>query len=523
MAWIKAAQSSDLEGRDRLLVKSDGRQVALFRMNGRWHACDNRCPHEGYPLIEGTLGPGCLLTCNWHNWKFDLSDGHTLVGGDRLRVYPVDERDGALWVDLTDPPPEDRLAWAMEGLREAFEDEDEARMARELARIGAAGGDPLQAVAKAVVWSHDRMEYGTTHAFAATADWLSLRERDARSEPERLVPLVESLLHMAEDVVGEPVFAYTTQAERYDEAALQDAIEAENEPAAQAQLNGALAEGKGFADLEPVLARAALAHYQGFGHAAIYVVKTGELACRLGPEAQAPLLRALLRYLVYTRREDLIPEFRAYAPALVAWRDGKNPPPPAESFISGSVKQVLGSIANAGAPPPALFDRLLEAAALQMLYFDLGRQDRVDGPVSQNVGWLDFTHAVTFANASRRLAERHPELWPACLLQIGCFLGRNARYLDTSLDPDEWRVADPQSFLAEARRGLFDHRESEPIVAAHLVKLLTAVSEEAARAPEDVAPVLTAAARRLLESPLRRKHALRTAAQALNFVGGAAP
>ncbi|MFL5239337.1 MAG: Rieske (2Fe-2S) protein, partial [Rhizomicrobium sp.] len=29
-------------------------------------AIANRCPHEGYPLSEGTLSPGCLLTCNWH-------------------------------------------------------------------------------------------------------------------------------------------------------------------------------------------------------------------------------------------------------------------------------------------------------------------------------------------------------------------------------------------------------------------------------------------------------------------------
>jgi len=28
-----------------------------------------------------------VLTCNWHNWKFDLASGETLVGRDPVRAY----------------------------------------------------------------------------------------------------------------------------------------------------------------------------------------------------------------------------------------------------------------------------------------------------------------------------------------------------------------------------------------------------------------------------------------------------
>ena len=66
------------------------------------HACNNRCPHEGYPLVEGVLDAQCVLTCNWHNWKFDLKTGETLYGGDRLRVYPVMVREGMVHVDVAD-------------------------------------------------------------------------------------------------------------------------------------------------------------------------------------------------------------------------------------------------------------------------------------------------------------------------------------------------------------------------------------------------------------------------------------
>src|SRR5690348_12944849 len=57
---------------ERKLVRANGKQILLLEVEGKTYAIANRCPHEGYPLSEGTLNPGCLLTCNWHNWKFDL-------------------------------------------------------------------------------------------------------------------------------------------------------------------------------------------------------------------------------------------------------------------------------------------------------------------------------------------------------------------------------------------------------------------------------------------------------------------
>ena len=519
MAWSKVAAVEDLKKKGRLLVKPNGRQIAVFDHAGEVFACDNNCPHEGYPLSVGTLGGDCQLTCNWHNWKFDLRSGRTLNGGDDVRIYPVKLDGGEIWLDLADPPLEEVMHRALVGLKSAFRYAEEDRMARELGRIEAAGGDAGEALRAAVLWTHEHLEYGTTHAYAAAADWLTLRERDAEDRAERLVPLVEAVLHMAWDVRAVPRFAYPEDSAPYDEAAFLDAVEAQDEAAAVACIRGAIEQGLNYDDLQPAFAKAALAHYQGFGHAAIYTVKSGELSARLGGEARLPLLLALTRYLVETSREDLIPEFRSYAPTLAKWQAGAGAAPPAGDFVTGSVEQILGRIAASEAAPEALYRSLLEAAALQMLGFDLSRQDRSDGPVSQNVGWLDFTHTVTFANAGRRLAERTPELWPQVLLQIGCFLGRNSGFLGNAAGGEEWRVEDPLAFLAEARRGLFDHHAREPIVAAHLVKLLTAITEEVELDPAaGYVPELTAAANRFLNTPLRRKHALRTARQALALV-----
>ena len=94
----------DLERRGRRVVRKGGKQILLIASGGRVFAVANRCPHEGYPLSEGTLGPACVLTCDWHNWKFDLASGEALVGRDPVRTYPVEPRDGEIFLDLADPP-----------------------------------------------------------------------------------------------------------------------------------------------------------------------------------------------------------------------------------------------------------------------------------------------------------------------------------------------------------------------------------------------------------------------------------
>jgi len=167
----------ELRAKGRKVVRKNGKQVLLIAAGERIFAIANRCPHEGYPLSEGTLAADCLLTCNWHNWKFDLRNGAALVGRDPVRTYPVELRGNDILVDLRDPPAEAQRQRALKGLESAIADNDMARMAREMARLERAGFDASDAFAHAVRSRNDRLENGMTHAHAAAADWLMLAER----------------------------------------------------------------------------------------------------------------------------------------------------------------------------------------------------------------------------------------------------------------------------------------------------------------------------------------------------------
>ena len=517
--WVRAIELAALKGGGRAIFKRGGRQIAIIESETAIHAFNNRCPHEGYPLKVATLTDGCVLTCNWHNWKFDLESGETLVGGDRLRRYPVEVRDGAVWLDLAETPRAERVELALANLKEAFDDYEYDRMARELARLEKAGAGELEPLKQAFRWARDHYEFGMTHAQAAAADWLWLREQRGRSAAKRLVAMLEPVAHLAWDTLREPRFPYRGRARRFDADALVEAIEAEDEAAAIGLARGAFRRGLGFAALEAPLTRAALAHYQDFGHSIIYVHKTRLLAERLDEDMLETLLLPLLRGLVYARREDLIPEFRHYAPALAAWDGEGAARPTAADFRGLSVNRALDLAVAGSGDVQGLHQALFGAAAWNLLHYDLSMQDRTDNPVSRNVGWLDFTHAITFANAVRAQCARVPSLWPNGLLQMACFVGRNASYLDTEVREADWAVGDARAFLGEVLDSLFDHGRFEHIVACHYLKTTVAAWHEVAAAPDAPwVPTLAAALNRLVNSPLKRRHPTRVARQALSFV-----
>ncbi len=520
--WTNAITRTELVGKGgKTVIKLNGKQILLWLSEGTVYACNNRCPHEGYPLSEGTLADACVLTCNWHNWKFDLESGETLVGGDKLRVFPVRLEDDLIILDLADPPAQDVRDEAIAGLRQAFDEHDYERMARELARYQQTGADPVDVLPIAFEWAADGFEFGMTHAQAGAPDWLALRDRIAASEPEaRLIPLIEIIGHLSWDRMMQkgPFPFRTKQASVFDAAALENAIEREDQDEAIAQIDIAL-ETVGADTLRPPLERAALRHYQNFGHTPIYLEKTYELIEILGDAAARALFYPLVRTLCTGAREDLIPEFRGYASALEKWDPTATDLPQPDDLRGKGVNACFDMVTRAGGNAGELFDVLMHAGCDAMLHFDPQYREHVDKPVQQNVDWLDFTHTMTHLNASRRICERQPDLWANSFLQTACFLGRNTNFIDWEQDVAQWTVDKPDTFLDEVFDGLLDHGQPLYIYSVHVLKLATAIKEELERNPHATwKPVAFAALNRLLHEPAKQKHMLRVTKQAFKFV-----
>ena len=72
--YVKIASVSDLPPGQGKIVAVQGREIALFNLNGSYCAIDNTCTHAGGPLGEGML-EGEEVECPWHGARFNVKTG----------------------------------------------------------------------------------------------------------------------------------------------------------------------------------------------------------------------------------------------------------------------------------------------------------------------------------------------------------------------------------------------------------------------------------------------------------------
>lgn len=102
--WSRVSEADvPTEGRVRSVVV-DGRSIAMSRCGGRLGALENRCPHQGGPLGEGSIEKG-LLRCPWHGYDYDPLTGQPPGDfADAVPGYPVEERQDGVYVALPEVP-----------------------------------------------------------------------------------------------------------------------------------------------------------------------------------------------------------------------------------------------------------------------------------------------------------------------------------------------------------------------------------------------------------------------------------
>ena len=76
-----------------------GRRVLLVRVDDGVHAYEDRCPHLGLPLSNGTLA-NSVITCSAHGFQYDAGSGLG-INPKNLRLIPLPVRvdDGQIWVE----------------------------------------------------------------------------------------------------------------------------------------------------------------------------------------------------------------------------------------------------------------------------------------------------------------------------------------------------------------------------------------------------------------------------------------
>lgn len=112
-AWHKAMASAKLLSRGLVKVHFTGQPVLLARLeDGTLAASSAVCPHEAADLSEGEIYMGAI-DCPRHHYLYDLRTGENRYPRNvfpadlgrnlaALKVYPVQEKEGWIWIALPD-------------------------------------------------------------------------------------------------------------------------------------------------------------------------------------------------------------------------------------------------------------------------------------------------------------------------------------------------------------------------------------------------------------------------------------
>ncbi len=556
--WTTVATEVELRARGRAVHKHDDGRVALFLVGDEVCAIDDQCPHEGYPLSKGTLA-GEALTCQWHNYKFDVRTGACLKGDESARTFPARITNGDVQVQLIRPDPDEQIRKTRASLLEAIRERRIGQMARDTVRLLRLGVEPSSIALAAALHDAERAEYGCTHVLPVATDVLTYVDR--HPSEAAVLPLMQALELCAETNVRRPPRprpAPPTPTPASD-AAFDDfaaAVEREDLPTAEALLLHAL-ERDGAGTCERWLLHACTEHFIGFGHGLIYVTKGFDLLKRCGFEYAARLLPGLLTSVMLQTREDALPEWAWFrerlqrsAPLLRGYE------PDATATCSGLRDVVLDSrreeafdavvdALRAGVDERAILDELSCAAATRILRFQI-ELDRAD---DVQEGWLDVTHILTFAHAVRHGMRRYRA--PArlhWLLQLTRFIN-NARPLDGARTPAEPQpggveldalvatidarrpeisVAMTKAYLRSGgdrtalHNALADHAladtRTRPIVIAHLIKTCAVAFEESSALSGDDTALPILAFVRVAAAPIRERWTSRSCHEAVRLV-----
>jgi nitrite reductase/ring-hydroxylating ferredoxin subunit len=568
--FVRAMSAADIpDGQGRLWRHGDKR-IALFRTAAAVYAADNRCPHEGYALKDGDIR-GDVLTCAWHNWKFRLPDGKCLFGGENIRTYPVSVRDGSVYVDVTEPAPEEIAPELFASLLEAMGDVDTGRLARDTVRLNAIGMPLTEVIRTGVTYGATRAEYGWNHSLATLADCLTMAS--AFEGPLRTLPVIQGLATVSRTEVRRPprpqpepadvVRQYGSVADGL--AAFPLLIDDERGDEAEAVLRGLLAAGASGEQVRHAFLSAITEHFLGYGHPMIYCQKAFDLLDRIGWSEADTVLAPLVPAIAWSTRYDRLPYMRRF---LRAWQEadladtgpdgsaaaGSAPAgsAPAVStglrrvLLDGMPEDAVAGVRNAlagGVPVPQIIDVIASVAAARLGRFDIDS----DTDDTKDAGWLDVTHTLTYVNALRWAWSADP--CPAVLrgvMHAAWFVQWTAKFdaaqqaapvtphqgsdADSVLrairkrDPDQ-AVALVKGYdgpaaplRAALSQAAAEDNSTASIMVAHAVKTTTAAIAESRQA--GCAPL--AAAARFLAAPKRERFVYQATLDAIDFIQGRA-
>jgi nitrite reductase/ring-hydroxylating ferredoxin subunit len=416
---VHAGALAELQATGKLLTKVGTLPVVVFWDGGQAFAIEDRCPHLGFPLHQGTVESG-LVTCHWHHARFDLVSGCTLdLWADDARGFDVEVREGGVWVA---PRAEaDPIGHLHARLREGLEEGITLVTAKAVLGLLDAGAPPGDIV-------RTGLRFGTTYRGNGWGAGLTVLVAMANLLPhldaaDRPLALVHGLAFVSRDTTGRaprfPITPLSTEAVPLPRLAAwyRRFVDTRSSDAAERSLQTALAGPASLGDIETMMTTAVTDHvFIDGGHTIDFTNKAFEALDHVGVDAAADVLPTLVTQTTQAIRSEEFSEWRHPHDLVGLARrtierletvrtDGARFDEVAAlgwKFLEDDPEVVCDALVDgsrAGATPEQLGRALAFAAALRLVRFHV-QNDHGD--------WDTVHHSFTSANALHHALQRTP-------------------------------------------------------------------------------------------------------------------
>ena len=329
MTDVAVCTLDELRATGQVLATVGDRRVLVVEHDGQVRALDNRCPHMGFPLHQGTLHDG-ILTCHWHHARFELAGGCTLdLFADDARTYATSVIDGTVHV-ASEPRARDERRHALQKAEQGLEHRLSLVLAKAVIALEDAGArtDALRLAA----------EFGVRNREAGWSSGLSILTCLANLLPhldvaDRPRALFHGLRHVAAGTAGSPPsfdIAPMTDPDDDPDRLLgwfRRFVETRSQDAAERVLTTAIDLDLGTHTIADLVYAAATDHrYLDIGHTLDFATKAFELLGHVGWDAAGR-----------TTPVPTIPRPPTRRRATASRRTSSGAAPPADAAIGGAV------------------------------------------------------------------------------------------------------------------------------------------------------------------------------------------
>ena len=455
-AAVRVCSLSELEEQGSRVVAVEGRTVLVLADQGNVYALDNRCPHMGFPLNQGTVRDG-ILTCHWHHAKFDLAGGCTFDPfADDVTSFRVEARDGEVWLNPT-PIEEDRETHWLRKLDEGLEQNIGLVLAKSVIGLSQLGSttDILARVTRfGLQYRSDGWSPGMSilTAMANVLPWLD--------EEDKALALYHGVVHVARNTAGrppsfdlDPLETSETSPERYFDW-FRRFVEVRSTNAAERALRTAVSIGLPQQTVADMVFAACTDHlFMGGGHSLDFANKAFELLDQIGWDHAEQVLPSLIpgdNLVSASRMEEssswrhpvdlaaLLSDVYVEIDEMVEQGGGRltdwhGHQELAETVLDAEPRETLQRISTLlreGVPLKELSASVAYAAALRPVHF------RVTNEFGD---WDTVHHTFTYTNAVDQAIRRSP----STLLARGIFDGAMSVYLERFLNVPKQPIPQP--------------------------------------------------------------------------------